>query len=238
MKTYSTSERTKQALIHAAGELLAESEVGRVSTRAIAERAGVNLGTIHYHFGGKEELFKEVLRFACPANEGDALRALIEDSKQHLDTPEGQLEAVARLVRHFMRTIFSPARPRWCSRVIYQSLQRTGPLCAFLRDQMVKPSFATMTDLALCLRPDWTSDAVYLWINMVIGPMVFHSDHREIVMDLLGSDGYPETYLESLEWRITRDAAWAIGVSPGLVAAAERRLFCRQAGDPGERDPR
>ncbi|WP_198410782.1 TetR/AcrR family transcriptional regulator [Microbacterium halophytorum] len=46
------SERTRDALITAGIDLLAEGGWEAVTTRAAAARAGSNAGLIHYHFGG------------------------------------------------------------------------------------------------------------------------------------------------------------------------------------------
>lgn len=43
----------------AAAELIAELGWGRVTTRAVAERAGLPHGTVSYHFRGKQELLAE-----------------------------------------------------------------------------------------------------------------------------------------------------------------------------------
>jgi AcrR family transcriptional regulator len=40
----------KEALLQAAAELIAEVGWGRVSSRMVAERAGVNNALVHYHF--------------------------------------------------------------------------------------------------------------------------------------------------------------------------------------------
>jgi AcrR family transcriptional regulator len=61
MGEYSKGERTRLALIEATGELAAELGFSNVSTRAVAERSGENIGTIHYHFGGKDGLFVAVV---------------------------------------------------------------------------------------------------------------------------------------------------------------------------------
>ena len=57
-------------LLDAAEELFAEAGFNGVSVRQIVDRAAVNLGAIPYHFGTKENLFKEVLlRRAKPLRE-------------------------------------------------------------------------------------------------------------------------------------------------------------------------
>jgi AcrR family transcriptional regulator len=45
--------------MRAAAELIAELGWGRVTTRAVAERAGLPHGTVSYHFRGKQELLSE-----------------------------------------------------------------------------------------------------------------------------------------------------------------------------------
>jgi AcrR family transcriptional regulator len=51
----------RQALLHAAGQLFAEQGVAATTTREICTAAGLNPGAIHYHFGDKDGLYREVL---------------------------------------------------------------------------------------------------------------------------------------------------------------------------------
>ncbi len=76
---------SRERLLDAAETLFADFGFNGVSVRQIVERAGVNLGAIPYHFGTKENLFKEVLlRRATPLREErqrrlDALVAISDD---------------------------------------------------------------------------------------------------------------------------------------------------------------
>lgn len=56
-----TDPSTKTTIVDAAKEALVESGYSALSTRSIAERAGVPLSQIHYHFGTKQNLVLEVL---------------------------------------------------------------------------------------------------------------------------------------------------------------------------------
>lgn len=47
---------TRKRLLDAAGALIVEQGWGGVSTRGVADRAGVGPGVVHYHFGSVEEL--------------------------------------------------------------------------------------------------------------------------------------------------------------------------------------
>lgn len=53
------SGETRQRLLTAAAVLIAEVGWGRVTTRAVAERAGLPLGAVSYHFRGKQELLTQ-----------------------------------------------------------------------------------------------------------------------------------------------------------------------------------
>ena len=68
----------KVALLDAAERLLIEVGYAGVTTRRVAEEAGVNHGLVHYYFGSMEELYFQVLeRFADRL--AVLLRALYED---------------------------------------------------------------------------------------------------------------------------------------------------------------
>lgn len=55
------SEQVRSELLSAAIECLRSSGYSQLSTRAVAERAGMPMSQIHYHFGGKDGLLLEVL---------------------------------------------------------------------------------------------------------------------------------------------------------------------------------
>jgi AcrR family transcriptional regulator len=52
---------TRLRIVEAAREMLVEHGHGGTSTRAVADRAGVRLSLVHYHFGGKQGLLTAVL---------------------------------------------------------------------------------------------------------------------------------------------------------------------------------
>jgi AcrR family transcriptional regulator len=54
-------QATRDRIIDAAKEVLIEEGHANASTRAVAERAGVRLSLVHYHFGGKQGLLVQVL---------------------------------------------------------------------------------------------------------------------------------------------------------------------------------
>lgn len=62
---------TRQRLLASSASLIAERGWGSVTTRAVAERAGVNQALVHYHFGSIDALRREsVMARLIPAVEG------------------------------------------------------------------------------------------------------------------------------------------------------------------------
>lgn len=58
----SAQEETRWRLLQAAAEVFAEVGYHAATTREICRRAGVNLASIHYYYGDKAELYREVFR--------------------------------------------------------------------------------------------------------------------------------------------------------------------------------
>jgi AcrR family transcriptional regulator len=54
-------QATRSRIVDAAREVLLAHGHGGTTTRAVADRAGVRLSLVHYHFGGKQRLLIEVL---------------------------------------------------------------------------------------------------------------------------------------------------------------------------------
>ncbi|ACK50815.1 transcriptional regulator, TetR family [Methylocella silvestris BL2] len=61
------ADLTRQALLAHAAVAFAENGFERAAVREITRRAAVNQAAINYHFGGKEALYREVLRLAFAA---------------------------------------------------------------------------------------------------------------------------------------------------------------------------
>lgn len=87
------AHHTKINLLDAAERLFAQEGIHRASLRAITQAASANLAAVHYHFGSKEALVREVL--------GRRLRPLNRRRLELLDRLEAEsdhprLEAIVR----------------------------------------------------------------------------------------------------------------------------------------------
>ena len=96
--------QTRERLLQAAAKLIAEVGWGRVTTRSVAERAGLPHGAVSYHFSGKQELLSDAavlaVEQAFPIAELEALGSL-EDAlglmERWMGEAEGEDQLVAKL---------------------------------------------------------------------------------------------------------------------------------------------
>ena len=84
----SGAEQTRQALVQAALKLFGTAGYDGASTREIAAAANANIGSIAYHFGGKEGLRLAVADHIVGLMQGLAARAAAEAPPMPAASPE------------------------------------------------------------------------------------------------------------------------------------------------------
>ncbi len=95
---------TKEKILQAAEELFAEKGFEGARTRDIAERAGVNISTLHFHWKSKEELYHAVYRrlLAYRANQAQEVFGLLQEmSASHAHWEEVVQAVVDKMLSFF-----------------------------------------------------------------------------------------------------------------------------------------
>jgi AcrR family transcriptional regulator len=110
MGVASDSEKTKAAVIQAAGELFADFGFSGVTARQVTAKAGVSLGAIPYHFGSMEALYEEVLVTAVKISD----EALPLFDQANAATPEKGL----RLAIQWMIKDYAAQKVAWPVKLI------------------------------------------------------------------------------------------------------------------------
>src|SRR4051794_35680409 len=95
-RTEARKAQTRERIVDAALELLAEGGYASAGVQAVAARAGVATGSLYRHFASKDDLFTEVFRRAA-ARELAAVEAATADDGRPLD------ERVAAAAEAFCR---------------------------------------------------------------------------------------------------------------------------------------
>jgi AcrR family transcriptional regulator len=119
----STSE-TKEQILTVAERLFAEHGFTGTTLRNVVSEAGVNLAAVNYHFGSKEELFREVVaRFARPLVEREL--ELLAEFKASSELPS--IEVLLTAVIHPSLEILSSGEDERLVRAKFMGRCRIEP---------------------------------------------------------------------------------------------------------------
>ncbi|NLV78074.1 MAG: TetR/AcrR family transcriptional regulator [Rhodococcus sp.] len=114
------SRATRQRLLEATIECLADSGWAATSVSVVAERAGVSRGATQHHFPTREDLITASLEYMF-----DSRMTLIDDGDLDAAPGVGRTEAVVtRIVDQYCGTLFKAALQVWTAAAADQELRR------------------------------------------------------------------------------------------------------------------
>ncbi len=186
---------TKLALIQAAGELFSEKGLKGTSVRAIAEKGGTNVAAVNYHFGSKEKLHVEVMRYVLKQIHLVHPSVYLEDPSWF--TGKRRIAAlVERLVRERFEAYFAPEQPAWFARFMVCSLAtRTRSLETVVREDML-PEHESLKAIFLRIRPALTEEEARLWAFTLSSLVVFYVFSEIPLLMLMEQKSYSPAFLE------------------------------------------
>src|SRR5271157_4886435 len=155
---------TRLKILDTAERLFGEEGYKAVSLRRITAAAGVNLASIHYYFGSKEELLDElVMRKAVPVNE-ERLAGL----KRLKETAGPNPIAIEDLLEAFLVPAFHSAdkSPEWAK--LMGRLHAEGVMPAVARKHFAPTGACFLAEMRRAL-PDMPEDELAWRASFAIG---------------------------------------------------------------------
>ena len=172
------SERTRERLIEAAGEMFAELGFHHTTVRQICERAGANIAAVNYHFGDKTGLYTEVVRQSMHAAHLDAVRAAFDQNAPAED-----------IMRAVIKTRLESLRGLdlgdWHFRIFAHELAKPTPAIDVVVNEAIRPLYLRMCKLIgslLGLPPD--HQKTRLCAQSIIGQILFYAFARPVISRL------------------------------------------------------
>ena len=95
-KTEARRAATREAIIHAALDQLAEGGYASAGVQTVASRAGIATGTVYRHFDSKSELFAEAFRRASQREVDVFAEATADDGRSATERIAAATEAFSR----------------------------------------------------------------------------------------------------------------------------------------------
>ncbi|MGD1146857.1 MAG: TetR/AcrR family transcriptional regulator [Thermoanaerobaculaceae bacterium] len=159
---------TRKRLLDTAECLFAERGFAGTSVRHITAEAGCNLAAVNYHFGGKQNLYREVFRRRL-----EALREQRIASIRGTHEEKGSLEVV---LAAFAGAFFEPLLQRGRSRSVLDLLQREmlDPKLPpdLYRSEFVEPINGALVSAMMSTTPDLDIRSARVCAISVIGQLV------------------------------------------------------------------
>ena len=222
-KLDTASAQTRQALIEAGGAVFAEQGFHDATVRDICARAGANIAAVHYHFGDKEALYREVLAYY----QGRALEKFPLDLGVQPGAP-----AAARLrafVRAFLLRLFDPSSDAWHGKLIAREMIDPTRALDDIVVERIRPQAQHIGAIIRELlggRPE--DETVRLHSFSVVSQCLFYHHCRPVVCRLFPAQKFSPDQIERLAEHITTFSLAAIQAarrtsrSPRAVARKPR----------------
>jgi AcrR family transcriptional regulator len=129
----SEDRETRARLLHAASRLFAERGYARVTVRDICKKAHANVAAINYHFGGKDGLYRAVMRHAM-----ETMQATTEAARAAgRDLPAA--ERIRAYVSVFADRLLGGHHETWIHQLMLREMSDPTPALAMVADEVLKP---------------------------------------------------------------------------------------------------
>jgi TetR/AcrR family transcriptional regulator, regulator of cefoperazone and chloramphenicol sensitivity len=181
-----SAEQTRQALIRAALKLFGTKGFDGTSTREIAAAANANIGSIAYHFGGKEGLRAACANFIVQTIQTIAAQAL----KPQADAPKGEAAAAAQLNAALERMVnFIVAAPEAGEIVQFVLRELAHPTAALdiIYGGVFEPTHRRLCQLwAEATGAEAESERTKISVFTMIGQVIYFRIGRAAVLKRMG----------------------------------------------------
>lgn len=197
-----TNSETREKLIEIAGALFAKHGYSGVSTRMIADAAKVNLGGIHYHFGGKLSLYVEAFRYAIKSEKYITIKDICQAHPELMETPAGHAEILKQKILGVFSHILNEQYP-WKGELIVQEVCHPSEAQSLLAEKVFRPAMADMIEFCRVIKPDISLFDVFFISHMPATQVVFYlltKGHAQ--EDFFGSVPIDREFFEKVAKRI------------------------------------
>ncbi|MEE2980412.1 MAG: CerR family C-terminal domain-containing protein [Pseudomonadota bacterium] len=217
-RSRSDGEASRARLLDAAGKLFAERGYASVSTRALAKAGEANLSAIGYHFGGKEGLYREVLRQLVADTEPLIIPA-IRGLHDGVEAAAGDRAKLARVMTEFLHgllgSVLGNERMRWQMQLMLREFHSPSKLFPMLLEERIHPlhnAVSRLVGAATCQPAE--APETRLLTAALIGQCMALGAARRVVCARLGWDEYTPERVDFLARTITPAALAMFGLPP------------------------
>jgi TetR/AcrR family transcriptional regulator, regulator of cefoperazone and chloramphenicol sensitivity len=183
----SAADRTRAALIHAGLKLFGSQGFGATSTREIAALAKANIGSIAYHFGGKDGLHAACADYIVETIQAIAGPALAEAAASSINDAESAKARLSLAIERMVSFLVASPEAGDIAQFVMRELSQPSPALDRIYAGVFEPTHRQLCQIwqqATGEEPD--SEATKISVFTMIGQIVYFRIAREAVMRRLG----------------------------------------------------
>jgi AcrR family transcriptional regulator len=199
---------TKERLLAAAEELFGQHGFDGTSVEQITRLARANRAAVSFHFGGKERLYIEAVKFAH--------RNCISASP-FPEWPAGTTapERLRGFIHTFILRMIADLSPASAQLMMREMVQPTAACVEVVRDYIRPAADVLVGILNDMLPPDLPHFRRYLLGFSIVAQCLFFRTHRPVAALLMGEDEFRKLDADMLTEHITAVSLAAIGAVAG-----------------------
>lgn len=197
---------TKQRLLETAERIFAEKGYEAASVEEITKAAEANRAAISFHFGGKERLYIEAVKFA---------HRNCHQGVPFPEYPEGT-SAVERL-RGFIRTMVHrmAAEPDpFATQLMMRELAQPTEACVEVVREYVRPMADILRGILGEMMPGADPMTIYMTGFSIVGQCLFYKQNRPIARLLVGESEFTKLDADRIAEHVTAFTLRGLGVRP------------------------
>jgi len=170
-----TTDDTRARILNAAGLIFADRGFQAATVRDICQKADVNLASVNYHFGDKQQLYIQAVR-----NAHQLLAGQVPMPDWPADaTAESKLQDFIRTL--ITRMIGSQTAP-WQTRLMMREILSPTSACKEMVEDYFRPHFELLLRILSELLPAETPDSARQQIGFsIVGQCLFYRVAGEVV---------------------------------------------------------
>lgn len=201
--------KSRVRVLEAALELFGSKGFADTSVRELAARAGVNLATMNYYFGSKENLRIEALRYGFSPTSISAhkMHALLMVARSD-GTTEAAEEALRAYVHLFVKEVVGPEYKHWG--MFLRERMSPGPAFEMVMREYFEPLGAALAGILRLLLPDAPPERIQLCISSIIGQCVHIRMSAPTIKFFSGQDPASSEFLDKAAVHIAEFSTQAI----------------------------
>src|SRR5437764_3304520 len=199
-ETKATTSDAPARLLKAARKLFADRGLAATSIRELAQEAGVNIAAVNYHFGDKEQLYLETLRF-CYRSCG----VLNECGNQILErainqgTQQAAQNGIRQYIRELMHALFFTEDARLQAKLMFREMSDPTPALEVIVKEFIAPKRELLCKFISQANPALRHDRdLTFYAASIMGQILYYRTSLPVFLRLFETEEMTPELLERI----------------------------------------